>query len=243
MSSGASDKIHILTVDYRGFGYSSGNPTEGGLIIDGISLVNWLLNVAGIPSGRIVILGQSLGTAVATAVAEHFVSESGIEFAGIILVAGFSDIPTLMLTYSIGGIIPILSPLRPYPILQSFFGTHIQETWHTASRITKLVRNSNTLYLTLIHSKNDYEIPYTHSDVLFYTAANATSEAGMTSKQIDSVKTRQYQGEGGWVIGWTAPGPGDFDTKEIRYEIINHGGKALSNLFANVITADSYPRA
>ncbi|KAK5004087.1 hypothetical protein LTR28_009360, partial [Elasticomyces elasticus] len=63
---------HVLTIDYRGFGLSTGSPTEAGLITDGVALVNWVIDVAGIPPDRIVILGQSLGTAVASAVALRF---------------------------------------------------------------------------------------------------------------------------------------------------------------------------
>ncbi|KAL9095933.1 MAG: hypothetical protein Q9165_001931 [Trypethelium subeluteriae] len=63
---------HLLTLDYRGFGVSTGSPTEAGLISDGIELVNWAMRFARIPPDRIVILGQSLGTAVATAVVHHF---------------------------------------------------------------------------------------------------------------------------------------------------------------------------
>ena len=54
---------------YRGFGHSTGSPTEAGLIIDGVTLVSWIISVTNIPRERIVILGQSLGTAVSAAVA------------------------------------------------------------------------------------------------------------------------------------------------------------------------------
>ncbi|KAF2230314.1 alpha/beta-hydrolase [Viridothelium virens] len=71
-SSPSNLHIHLLTLDYRGFGVSTGSPTESGLISDGVELVNWAIHFARIPPERIVILGQSLGTAVATAVVHHF---------------------------------------------------------------------------------------------------------------------------------------------------------------------------
>ena len=225
LASGASDKIHVLTVDYRGFGYSSGNPTEQGLITDGIALVNWALEVARIPPDRIVIFGQSLGTAVSVAVAEHFVLKSQIQFAGIILVAGFSDIPTLMLSYYAGGVVPILAPLRPYPSIQKFFADHIQETWITTQRLDTLVRRSKNLNLEIIHSMNDFNIPWSHSDTLFRTAANATVEGGMTVKQIDSAKIQQDLGEGGQVSTWTAAASRNDGLIKIRQELVRHGGK------------------
>ena len=177
----------------------------------------------GIPPERIVLLGQSLGTAVATAVAERMIIDHGIEFKGIILAAGFSDIPTLMLTYAVGGIIPILSPLKPYPTLQKFFKGKIQETWLTADRMRNLVRRSKKLNLYLIHAKDDFDIPWQHCDTLFYAAANATSAEGMTVEQIDAVKKHQDLGEAGYVNLWNAA-VGDSGSMRIRQDILKRGG-------------------
>ena len=227
MASGASDKIHVISVDYRGFGYSTGNPTERGIIDDGIALLDWALNMAHISPNRIVLLGHSLGTAVATAVAEHFVSEKHVEFSALVLVAAFTDIPTLVLSYSIGGIFPILSPLKPYPLLQSFFAKRVQETWKTKERLASLVRKSDNIDLTLLHSRNDFEIPWRHSENLFYAAANATSEGGMTLRQMDSMKMHSQLGSAGWISTWTAAGKTKGSSKNIRLHIVRHGGKKL----------------
>ena len=222
-SGGAPDKIHVLTFDYRGYGYSTGSPHEKGLITDGVAVVRWALDVARIPPERIVLLGQSLGTAVVTAVAERFIVEDSIEFKGIILIAAFSDIPTLMSSYAIGGIIPILSPLRPYPFLQHFFAQRVQETWCTVTRIANLVRRSRSINLQLIHSKDDFNIPWAHSKTLFYAAVNATSERGMTSKQIDAANFYRDLGASGHRKLWKTVQEGG-GRKLIRLEVVLHGG-------------------
>lgn len=178
------------------------------------------MDIAHIPPERIVLVGQSLGTAVAAAVAEHLVRVSQIQLAGLVLVAPFSDLPALLLTYSIGGLIPILSPLRPYPAVQKLFLRLLKETWQTSFRIANLVRQSHTVNLHLIHSKNDFEIPWKHSESLFHTAANATSPSGMSLKQIDGVKFRQDLGEGGLIESWNAGG-----TKRISKQVVRYGGK------------------
>ena len=217
-----------MAVDYRGFGYSTGSPDEKGLIIDGIATVKWALDVAKIPPERIVLLGQSLGTAVATAVAEHFVVKEGLEFRGLVLVAGFSDLPTLLMTYAVGGVIPILSPLRPYPRLQQFFAERIQETWFSATRLANLVRKSKNINLRIVHSQNDFEILWTHSDTLFSAAANATStgEQGLTQKQIDSLKVHQDLGESGFSNLWMTVQE-DGGRKLIRQDVVRYGGKPM----------------
>ena len=156
------------------------------------------------------------------------VTDHGIEFKGIILVAGFSDIPTLMLTYAVGGIIPILSPMKQYPTLQKFFKGQIQETWLTADRLRHIVRISKSLNLYLIHAKDDFDIPWQHCDTLFYAAANATSAQGMTMKQIDAVKKHQDLGEAGYANSWTA-GVGESGMVRIRQDIIKRGGMSGSS--------------
>ena len=218
-----------MAVDYRGFGYSTGSPDEMGLIMDGIATIKWALNVAHIPPERIVLLGQSLGTAVATAVAEHFAVEEGIEFKGVVLVAGFSDLPTLMTTYAIGGFIPILSPLRPYPYLQQLIAKRIQETWFTATRLANFVRRSTNINLKIIHSQNDFEIIWTHSNTLFSAAANATStgDQGFTQRQIDAFKVYEDLGEWGFTNSWMTVQE-DGGRKSIRQHVVRHGGKFVS---------------
>ena len=223
ISAGASEKIHILTVDYRGYGKSTGSPTEAGLITDGVSLIRYAMEVARIPPERIVIVGQSLGAAVATATAEHFALEDAVEFRCLILCAAFSDVPTLMSTYTIGGLIPILSPLRPYPFLSRFFAERIQETWFNFARLANLVRKSKNVNVHLIHATNDYDIPWSHSDTLFHAAANATSVEGLTLKQMDAVKIKVDLRESGWTNIWKTVQE-DGGRKIIRQDIVNHGG-------------------
>ncbi|KAL8745780.1 MAG: hypothetical protein Q9190_002115 [Brigantiaea leucoxantha] len=219
VASGAPDKIHVLAFDYRGFGYSTGSPTEQGLITDGITLVKWAIETAQVPPEKIVLLGQSLGTAVASAVAEDFAINSKVDFAGVVLVNSFTDIPSLLLTYTIAGIIPVLSPLRPYPFLQNFFSSRVKDTWNTAGRIKSLIRNGQRINLALLHAKNDFDIPWSHTEQLFYAATNATSATGLTIKQIDSVKGHQDFSHGGVKDTWNADG-----MKRISKEILRQGG-------------------
>lgn len=224
MTAAGADKIHVMTVDYRGFGLSSGFPTEEGIILDGITLVDWALKVAEVPAKRIVIVGQSLGTAVTAAVVEHFTVQHHIDFAGVVLVAAFSDLPTLMLTYSAGGIIPFLAPLGFFPQAQQALSRRIKDTWRTQDRLANMAQNSRKLNLVLIHAQNDYDIPWTHSNTLFHATANATSEKGMTSAQIDSVKYHEDLGSQGWTNSWTA-GAGEEGLKSILQIILKYGGR------------------
>ena len=57
----------VLAVEYRGFSGSTGHPSEPGLIIDGLAGYDYIAKEA--PGARIALFGDSLGTAVAVAVA------------------------------------------------------------------------------------------------------------------------------------------------------------------------------
>jgi hypothetical protein len=56
---------NVLAVDYRGYGKSDARPTEAGVYRDAEAAYDYLVRERKIPPEQIVVLGQSLGTAVA----------------------------------------------------------------------------------------------------------------------------------------------------------------------------------
>ena len=66
----AEDGSGFLAIDYRGYGSSSGSPTEGGLLLDGEAALAEAKRL-GLKSEDLVVLGQSLGSGVAVAVASN----------------------------------------------------------------------------------------------------------------------------------------------------------------------------
>ena len=57
--------VNVLAVDYRGYGKSEGRPTEAGVYRDAEAAYDYLSKERGILSAEIVVLGQSMGSAVA----------------------------------------------------------------------------------------------------------------------------------------------------------------------------------
>ena len=209
LSAGQPNKIHVLTFDYRGFGRSRGTPSEHGLCLDAIAVVDWATDVAGIPPSRILIFGQSLGTAVSLAVSEHFALQSPPRaFAGIILVAPFVDVATLVATYRVAGSIPILSPLVRFPLLFNYLRTFIKDKWLSKDRIAEYIRtneaNEKKYHLTLIHAEDDYDIPSHHTEVVFRHAVNATAPQGITNDELEVArhKSQKDLGAAGSVMEW-----------------------------------------
>ena len=56
---------NAMIVDYRGFGKSQGHPTESGTYLDAQAAWDNLTQIRGIPAKSIIIMGESLGGAVA----------------------------------------------------------------------------------------------------------------------------------------------------------------------------------
>jgi len=224
LSAGQPKKIHVLTFDYRGFGRSSGAPSERGILLDAIAVVDWATKVAGIPPSRILIFGQSLGTAVSIAVSEHFALQSPpIVFTGTILVAPFVDVATLVATYSVAGTIPILSPLAKFPLLFNYLGTFVQDKWLSKDRIAEYIRaneaNGEKYRLTLIHAEDDYDIPWHHTPTVFWHAVNATVPGGISYDELEEkkYKSKMDLGAAGSVMEWRT------DNGVIREEILKYG--------------------
>lgn len=63
---------HVLLIDYRGFGASSGAPTVEGALQDIDAALRWLLARRDVDRRKIVVFGQSLGAALAI----HYVAHS-----------------------------------------------------------------------------------------------------------------------------------------------------------------------
>jgi uncharacterized protein len=57
--------VSVLAFDYRGYGKSEGKPNEAGVLSDARAARSWLAKKAGVAEDRIVLMGESLGGAVA----------------------------------------------------------------------------------------------------------------------------------------------------------------------------------
>lgn len=218
---------HVLALDYRGFGLSSGTPTERGLIADAEAAVRWAVQTAGVAPGRIVLLGQSLGTAVASAAAEAFARERAADFAGVVLVAGFSSLPTMLSGYAIAGWLPVLRPLAAWPWLLGKLMDRVVDTWDSAGRLRETVRavkeRGGRLRLSLVHAKDDWDIPCHEDDKLFRAAVEGLlgEQGAMEEERFAEEKARRtvVRGKDSFVTTWE-----DGDVV-IRQELFPHGGE------------------
>ncbi len=79
--------LSVLAFDYRGYGRSEGTPSEAGLLQDARAARAWLAKRAGVSEVDVVLMGQSLGGAVAVDLA----AEDGAR--GLVLASTFASLP------------------------------------------------------------------------------------------------------------------------------------------------------
>src|SRR5262249_53233419 len=79
--------VAVLAFDYRGYGRSEGSPSEAGILADARAARTWLAKKASIPESHIVLMGESLGGAVAVLLAGEAPAR------GLVVESTFSSAP------------------------------------------------------------------------------------------------------------------------------------------------------
>ncbi|OQV02378.1 hypothetical protein CLAIMM_07583 [Cladophialophora immunda] len=197
--------VHVIAFDYRGFGLSTGSPTEQGVIEDAVSLLSALTGESDdgknrrntgqqyVDPARVVLVGQSMGTFISTAFYHNFTS-----------------LPNLLESYSFKGLTPpILSPLMAYPRLQQWLRSQIQDQWDASSRLVELAKTPEVqLKLVMLHARDDYEIPWREGRANWDYALEAATKGKVDfPRNLDREEWRSSDGR-----------------KHLRWERVRHGG-------------------
>ena len=133
--------FQVLLFDYRGYGHSTGQPSEEGLYRDAVAAWTHLVARPDIASAPRVIFGRSLGGAVAIELATR------VQADGIIVESTFTSIRTLArLVFSL--------PMPELPV-----------KYDSLSKIGQL-----RMPLLAIHGARDELIPFSDGQILFDAA-------------------------------------------------------------------------
>ncbi|MCP9262801.1 Monoacylglycerol lipase ABHD12 [Dirofilaria immitis] len=159
--------FHVLAFDYRGYGDSSGSPSEAGLIED--AKVMFVYAKQHSLSTNVIIWGHSMGTAIATALA--------LEFTGLILESPFNNLRDVV-TYH-----PYAIPFRWLPwfekmILESLSRSGLE--MNTDERITRV-----DCPILILHAEDDHIIPLRLARKLHKNAVIAKRD--VTFKKFDAI--------------------------------------------------------
>jgi len=124
--------VNFLIIAWRGFSGNKGKPSEDGLYEDGKSTIEWLKNL-GVTEKDIIIYGESLGTGIATEIAQNN------KFAGLILETPFTSM--------------IEAAKNFYPYIP--VGLLLKDKY----RNDKKIKNIN-IPLLVMHGEADQIVPY-----------------------------------------------------------------------------------
>lgn len=133
----------VLLYDYRGYGKSTGSPSEQGTYRDAEAAYEHLTKVEGLPAERIVLHGESLGAAVALELARRR------PCAAVIAESAFSSLPDVGAS---------AYPFLPVRLLARF-------RYDNLAKVAEL-----GVPLLLIHSPADEIVPVAHGRRLFEAA-------------------------------------------------------------------------
>ena len=135
--------LATLIIDYRGYGLSSGSPSEEGTYLDAEAAWRHATQGLGFPAERIILFGESLGGGVATRMAAK--NRPG----ALVLASTFTSVPDMGADL--------------YPLLPIRWLAHIR--YDNLERLSQI-----NCPLLVIHSRNDDIIPFTQGQRLFTAA-------------------------------------------------------------------------
>lgn len=135
----------IFIYDYKGYGKSSGIPTQNGVCQDIVSVWNYLINVKKVNPKRIIFFGHSLGTSVTIYLLNYLVKNNIENSQTAILQNGF---------YSMKKLFDDHVPYSGF-LAKSVFDSN---KW-----LTETNNLTSSLSITFIHSINDQLIDKQHS--------------------------------------------------------------------------------
>lgn len=135
---------NVLIFDYRGYGRSTGKPSEVGLYRDAQAAWEYLARQRGVPPERIILFGESLGGAMAAWLAAR-------EHPGaLVLSSAFLSVPELAADL--------------YPWLPARWLARLR--YDTRAALAEV-----TCPVLIAHSPEDEIVPFRHGQALFAAAA------------------------------------------------------------------------
>jgi len=144
--------VNVLIPDYRGYGNSPGKPSEKGTYLDALAAWQFLIQDRDVPADSIVVLGRSLGGAVASWLAQQ------VNPGGLVLEATFTSAPDMA--------------ARIFPIAPRWI---CRFKYDTLARLPKL-----RCPVLIAHSRNDEMIPYEMGRRLFAAACEPKTFVELT---------------------------------------------------------------
>lgn len=219
LSALSPTKIHVLAFDYRGFGLSSGSPSEAGLRIDAQAVFSWATDVAHVPAEQIVVFGQSMGAGVAVGLVRELAMRNKREnVAGLVLTGAFWDVRSMLMEYRIFGW-RVFGALAAWPGVMQWVSKGMRNRWKNREGLRDVVRESEGYHIQIFHAQDDGIVPWRMSNGFFEDAVRAAGEGEWDGEKFEKEKKERMvdMGEGGWAVEW------ETEKGVIRQEVVRYG--------------------
>jgi hypothetical protein len=136
-------RLSVLLVEYPGYGRSGGQPSEAGCYAAANAGYDWLTQVQAVPASAVLIMGESLGGAVAIDLA------SRRPHRALIVTKTFASLPR------------VAGELYPW----------LPTTWIMRNRFDSLSKIGQCAQpIFMVHSTRDELTPFAHAELLFAAA-------------------------------------------------------------------------
>ncbi len=152
-----SQGIAAFTFDYRGYGNSSGWPSEQHLYDDALVMYEYVKSVTGLDSSKIILLGNSIGSGFAAKLA------SEIQPKALILIAPYYSFRNVILGR------PVYAP----------FVYFLRYHMDTIGSLKKL----QDTCLIVAHGNHDSVIPFSHAEKIMSETENIQHKVLLHSEQ------------------------------------------------------------
>lgn len=159
-------QLSALAIDYRGYGKSTGEPTEAGLLEDARAARAWLAKKENVTQRDIILLGREIGGAVALQLA----AEDGAR--GVVTASTFKSLPDFAQKYS---------PLMPAKLLMSM-------RFDAVGSIKKYEGP-----VLIVHGDADEVVPFDHALALYQSAKGPKQLVTISGGKHDDPLPDEYR--------------------------------------------------
>ncbi|GAC76989.1 predicted alpha/beta hydrolase [Moesziomyces antarcticus T-34] len=173
--------VNVVAIDYRGFGDSSGSPSEAGVVEDAHTAYKWIKQQQGRSNQRVTLFGQSLGTGIAAILATQLAEHDEV---GVVLMAPYANLRSLVSDFRLGGVLPLLAPVKAIPFHESILDRCMQTRLDTLATLPRFISAPHTGRVVLLHARDDPVIPASHSHRLFRALHGAAKKPAVQSRDM-----------------------------------------------------------
>lgn len=163
--------FQVVMVDFRGYGKSTGTPTHNNISSDGQKIFEMLLERHGIKKTAKIIYGVSIGTQIATRLAKN----NQEKINGLVLEGTISSFTDIAMFYT------------------PQYKEYLEKNYISPYSAKEDIKSIDKIPKIFIHSKEDKQVPYLQSEIVFNNAPEPKEFLEFTGEHLQALKYEQKE--------------------------------------------------